>query len=55
MAPFKFIAKKTPFSLGRTMKVLGIEDEEDMHGVLIKCREGRKINYVPSNQRIKMR
>jgi hypothetical protein len=41
------IAKKQPFRLGHTMKVLGIEDEEDLYGIIIKCREGRKIGHIP--------
>jgi len=46
-AYFTNIAKKQPFRLGHKIKVLGIEDEEDMYGIIIKCREGRKIGYVP--------
>jgi len=41
-AYFTNIAKKQPFRLGHKIKVLGIEDEEDMYGIIIKCREGKR-------------
>jgi hypothetical protein len=41
------VADKKPFRLGHTMKVVGIEDEEDLHGIIVKCREGHRVGYVP--------
>lgn len=38
---------RKPFSVGRTMEVLGIEDEDDLYGVTIKVREGKQVGYVP--------
>jgi hypothetical protein len=29
------------------MRVLGLDGEDDLHGVIVKVREGRRIGYVP--------
>lgn len=44
---FTDIASRQPFRLGHTMKVLGIEDDDDHYGVLVKVREGRRTGCVP--------
>jgi hypothetical protein len=36
-----------PFRIGHKMKALAIESKEDLYGIIIKIREGRKIGYVP--------
>jgi len=36
-----------PFSVGHTMKVLTIEDEDADYGILVKVREGRQSGVVP--------
>ena len=46
-AYFTDIAKSEPFRLGQTMKAVGIEMEDDLHGIIIKVKQGRKVGYVP--------
>ena len=46
-AYFTNVADHQPFRLGHTMTVLALVGEEDMYGIIIKVREGRKIGYVP--------
>ena len=46
-AYFTDIADHQPFRLGHEMKVIGIDQEDDLYGILIKVREGRKVGYVP--------
>ncbi len=46
-AYFTDIADRQPFRLGHKMKVIGIELEDDMYGIILKVREGRKVGYVP--------
>ncbi len=46
-AYFTDIADREPFRLGHVMKVIGIEMEDDLSGVILKVREGRKVGYVP--------
>jgi hypothetical protein len=46
-AYFTDIASHQPFRLGHTMKVLGIEDEDDWYGIIVRVREGRRTGYVP--------
>ena len=29
------------------MKVIGIDQEDDLYGIILKVREGRKVGYVP--------
>ena len=37
------IAKREPFRLGHTMKVLNLIYEDDLYGVIVKVREGRRV------------
>ena len=47
-AYFTDITKHQPFRLGHTMKVIGVEPEEDdLCGVIVQVREGRRKGYVP--------
>ena len=46
-AYFTDIADREQFRLGHVMKVIGIEMEDDLSGVILKVREGRKVGYVP--------
>ncbi len=46
-AYFTDIAKHEPFRLGHIMRVISIDNEIDMYGIIIKVREGRRIGYVP--------
>lgn len=46
-AYFTDIADHQPFRLGHEMKVIGIDQEDDLYGILIKVRERRKVGYVP--------
>jgi hypothetical protein len=36
-----------PFRLGHVFKVVSIEDFDEFYGLILKCREGRRIGYVP--------
>jgi hypothetical protein len=36
-----------PFRIDHKMKALAVESEEDLYGVIIKVREGRRTGYVP--------
>jgi hypothetical protein len=36
-----------PFRIDHKMKALALDSEEDLYGVIIKVREGRRIGYVP--------
>ncbi len=33
--------------VGHTMEALGIEDEDDLYGVIIKVRERKRVAHVP--------
>jgi hypothetical protein len=47
-AYFTDIAKHQPFRLGHIMKVIDVEpEEEDLYGVIVQVREGRKKGFVP--------
>ena len=46
-AYFTDIAKSEPFRLGHVMKAINIEMEDDLYGIILKVREGRRIGYVP--------
>jgi hypothetical protein len=46
-AYFTGIADHQPFRLGHEMKVVGIDVEDDLCGVIVKVREGRRAGYVP--------
>ena len=38
---------KAPFGIGRIMKVLSIFEEDDLYGIIVKVREGRRTGYIP--------
>lgn len=42
-----YYEEEEPFSIGHTMNVLGIEDEDDHVGIVVKVKEGKKTGYVP--------
>ena len=44
---FEKLDRGNPFSLGHIMKVLSIETEDDLYGIIIKVREGRHTAFVP--------
>lgn len=46
-AYFTDVADHEPFRLGHVMKVIGIEMEDDLYGIILNVREGRKVGYVP--------
>ncbi len=46
-APFRKIDRSEPFRVGHTMKVLELVEEDDMYGIIIKVREGRRTAYLP--------
>jgi len=47
-AYFTDVAKHEPFMLGHIMKVINVEPEEDdLYGVIVQVREGRRKGYVP--------
>ena len=46
-AYFTDVAGSEPFRLGHKMKVLTLADEDDLYGVIVKVREGRKVGHVP--------
>lgn len=46
-AYFTDIADHQPFRLGHEMKVIGIDQEDDLYGIILKVKEGRKVGYVP--------
>lgn len=46
-AYFTDVADHQPFRLGHEMKVIGIDQEDDLYGIILKVREGRRVGYVP--------
>ncbi|RJP76112.1 MAG: hypothetical protein C4522_19305 [Desulfobacteraceae bacterium] len=46
-AYFTDIADHEPFRLGHEMKVVALDMEDDLYGVIVKVREGRRVGYVP--------
>ena len=46
-AYFTDIAKHAPFRLGHKMKVLKLSSEDDLYGIFVRVREGRRIGSVP--------
>jgi hypothetical protein len=46
-AYFTDIADHELFRLGHEMKVIGIGQEDDLYGIILKVREGRRVGYVP--------
>jgi len=39
--------KNKPFGLGHIFKAVSVEDLDDTYSLILKCREGRSIGYVP--------
>lgn len=46
-AYFEPSAGKAPFRLDHTMEIIGLEEEDDLYGVIAKAREKRQIGHVP--------
>ncbi len=46
-AYFTDVADHEPFRLGHEMKVIGIDLEDNLYGIILKVREGRRVGYVP--------
>ena len=46
-AYFTDVADHQPFRLGHEMKVIGIDQEDDLYGIILKVREGRRVGHVP--------
>ena len=46
-AYFTDIAKKELFRLGHVMKAIDIEMEDDLYGIILKVREGKRVGHVP--------
>lgn len=46
-AYFTDIADHQPFRLGHEMKVVDIVQEDDLYGVIVKVREGRRVGFIP--------
>lgn len=46
-AYFTDVADHQPFRLGHEMKVISIDQEDDLYGIILKVREGRRVGYVP--------
>jgi Calcium binding len=46
-AYFTDVADHQPFRLGHEMKVIGIDQDDDLYGIIMKVREGRRVGYVP--------
>ena len=46
-AYFTDVAKYEPFRLGHIMTVLSVENEDSLHGIIVKVREKRRIAYIP--------
>ena len=44
---FTDVAKSEPFRLGHIMNALDIESEDDLYGIILKVKEGRKVGHVP--------
>ena len=40
-------ADDEPFRLGHIFKVISIDDLDESYGLILKCREGRRIGHVP--------
>lgn len=46
-AYFTDIAKYALFRLGHKMKVLKLSSQDDLYGIIVKAREGRRVSSVP--------
>jgi len=44
---FRGRKSKAPFGIGHIMKVLSILEEDDLYGIIVKVREGRRTGYIP--------
>ena len=44
---FGTVSIQEPFRLGHKMKVVSIEMEDDLYGIIVKVREGRRMGCVP--------
>jgi hypothetical protein len=38
---------KKPFGIGHVMTVLSIYEDDDLHGIIVEVREGRKKGHIP--------
>jgi len=39
--------KNEPFRLGHNFNAISVADLDDVYGLILKCKEGRRIGYVP--------
>ena len=46
-AYFTDIAKSEPFRLGHVMEAIDIEFEDELYGVILKVKEGKRVGQVP--------
>ena len=46
-AYFTDVAEHEPFRLGHEMKVVEFAEEDELYGIIVKVREGRRVGYVP--------
>lgn len=46
-AYFTDVADHEPFRLGHAMKAVSLDMEDDLYGVIVKVREGRRVGSVP--------
>ena len=46
-AVWEGIKNDKPFSIGHTMKVLCVESEDDLYGIIVKVREGKQTAFIP--------
>jgi len=44
---FSNVANTNPFTLGHTMEVLSIENEDEQYGIILGVKKGKKIGHVP--------
>ena len=44
---FEKLDSRNPFSLEHTMKVICVESEDDLYGIIVRVREGRQTGFVP--------
>jgi hypothetical protein len=46
-AYFQVGADKAPFRLGHTMEILGLEEEDNLYGIIVKATEKGQVGEVP--------
>ncbi|MCK5348033.1 MAG: hypothetical protein KAJ25_01515 [Desulfobacula sp.] len=46
-AVWRGLKKDKPFSKGHIMKVLCVESEDDLYGIIVKVREGKQTAFIP--------